>query len=179
MLTIQKTALLVVDIQDRLFPHIYMKDELVKNLQMLIRGAQILEIPIIYSEHAPDKIGKTIPEITQRLTDLKPISKITFSCCADSVFMQKLSELSKKSILIAGIETHICVYQTAMDLVNLGHEAQVVSDCVSSRTAHNKVIGLERIKEAGASLTSVETVLCELLKVTQGEKFSEILKLLK
>ena len=179
MLNSQGTALIVIDVQERLFPSIYMKDDLVKKLQPLIRGAQILKLPIILTEQVPQKIGKTIPEIAQILSETPPIAKNTFSCCGDAVFMKRLKHIGRKVVLICGIETHVCVYQTAADLVHLGYSVQVVSDCVSSRTAHNKVIGLERIKDAGASVTSVETALCELLKKAEGKKFKEILDLIK
>lgn len=146
---------------------------------MLISGAQTLELPILLTEQAPEKIGKTISPISKFFIHSKPISKLTFSCCGDAVFAQKLGDINPKSVLLCGIETHVCIYQTAMDLVSLGYEVQVVSDAVSSRSAHNKVIGLERIKDAGASLTSVETALCELLKVAEGEKFKRIIELMK
>ncbi len=179
LLTPKNTVLLVVDVQERLFPSIYMKDELVKNLQVMIRGAQILELPIMYTEHAPAKIGKTIPEIAQLLTEVSPISKMSFSCCGEKQFMKILRTLNRHCVLMAGIETHICVYQTTMDLANLGYHVEVVMDAVSSRTAQNKVIGIERIKETGGHVTSTETALCEMLRVAEGEKFNQILNLIK
>ena len=160
-------------------PLIHQKDEFLKNLANMIKGAQILEVPILWSEHAPEHIGKTIPQISKLLASMKPIEKISFSCCGDANFMQALGMLKRKQILICGIEAHICIYQTAMDLINLGYDVSVVADCVSSRTEKNKQIGLERIKELGGMLTSIEMALCELLRIAEGEKFRKILEIIK
>ena len=149
------------------------------NLTSMIRGARILGIPVLWTEQAPEKIGKTIPEIKKLLDNSQPIAKISFSCCGDALFMQALAGFSARQVLLVGIETHVCVYQTAMDLVHFGYEVQVVSDAVSSRTKKNKEIGFERIRAAGASLTSTETALCELIRVAEGDHFKKILELIK
>lgn len=173
------TVLIVVDVQGRLAHLMHKKEELFENLQKIIKGVQVLEIPILWVEQNPEGIGLTIPEIAHLLPDIQPISKFSFSCCDSDRFMQALKALNRKQILIAGIETHICVYQTAIDLSGLKYEVQVVADAVSSRTVENRQIGLEKTKDAGASLTSVETALFELLKVAKGAKFKEILKIVK
>ena len=113
------------------------------------------------------------------MPDIQPISKMSFSSCRSGPFVQALKALSRGQVLIAGIETHVCVYQTAVDLVDLGYEAQVVTDAVSSRTPENKKIGLRKMSDAGVGLTSVETVLFELLKVAEGESFKEIIRIVK
>ncbi len=179
MLSCQETILLVIDVQERLFPFIDAKKEFRKNLQTLTRGARILEIPIILTEQVPQKIGKTIPEISKELPHISPFKKITFSCCGDSAIRQKIKSLKRKSILLSGIETHVCVYQTAADLIDLKYDVHVVADAVSSRSARNKTIALERMKEIGVSTTGTEMVLCELLKKAEGKKFKEILNLIK
>lgn len=155
------------------------KEPLFKSLQAIIRGAKVLEIPIILTEQAPEKIGTTVPEISQLLTGLEPISKTTFSCCQNQKFAQTLGALKREQILIAGIETHVCVYQTTADLINSGYYVQVIADAVSSRSLENKQIGLERIKAVGGNLTGVETVLCELTRSANHPKFKEILGLMK
>ena len=180
MLTVQNTILLVIDVQERLFPLIFEKEQLLKNLENLIKGAKILGIPILLTEQAPDKVGKTIAQLSLLFNSQKPLEKMTFSCFADANFVQVLgSQEGRREILIAGIETHVCVYQTARDLLNAGYDVQVVADAVSSRTKENKNIGLERIKAEGGTLTSTETALCELLQRAEGEKFKEIIKLIK
>lgn len=179
MLSVNETVLILVDVQGNLARSMHDKEALFKNLQILIKGARALEIPIVWLEQNPEKLGPTIPEIAGLLDGLKPISKLCFSCADSPLFMEQLQTVKRKQVLIAGIEAHICVYQTAAALVDQGYEVQVVADAVSSQTKANRKIGLERIRNAGASLTSVETALFELLKVAEGEKFKEILKLVK
>lgn len=179
MLKREDTVLVIVDVQGKLAQIMYEKELLFESLQKMIRGTKVLAIPIIWMEQIPEKLGPTVPEVAGLLEGLHPIAKNSFSCCGSELFMTALRELGRKQVLIAGIETHICVYQTTMDLTNMGYEVQVVTDAVSSRTVRNKEVGLARIKEAGGSLTSMETALFELLRVAEGEKFREILKIVK
>lgn len=179
MLKMKDTVLLIIDIQGNLAHSMYGKELLFENVQRLIKGIQVLEIPILWIEQNPQGLGPTIPEIADILSDIQPIGKISFSSCRNDRFMQALKALERKQVLIAGIETHICVYQTAADLVNLGYEVQVVADAVSSRNLENKEIGLQKMRDSGVSLTSVETALFELLEVAEGEQFKKILKIVK
>ncbi|MGD9278076.1 MAG: hydrolase [Desulfobacterales bacterium] len=179
MLKIENTTLLIVDIQGNLAHSMHGKELLFKNVQKLIKGIQILGIPILWVEQNPRGLGLTIPEIADLLSDIQPISKMSFSSCRNDCFVQALNALNRKQVLIAGIETHVCVYQTAAELVDIGYDVQVVTDAVSSRNMENKEIGLQRMRDSGVSLTSVETALFELLKVAEGEQFREILKIVK
>jgi len=179
MLSVDNTVLAIIDVQEKLARAIHEKEKLIENLQKLIKGIKVLEVPIIWLEQNPQGLRSTVPEIARLLFGLESISKFSFSCCASERFMKEMKILKRNHVLLTGIETHVCVYQTAKDLVKLGYEVQVVADTVSSRTAENKQIGLERIKEVGGSLTSVETALFELLKVAEGPKFKEILKIVK
>jgi len=179
MLKIENTALLIVDIQGNLAHLMHGKELLFKNVQKLIKGIQILGIPILWVEQNPQGLGSTIPEIANILKNIQPISKMSFSSCRNDCFLQALNALDRKQVLIAGIETHICVYQTSAELVDIGYDVQVVTDAVSSRNMTNKEIGLQRMRDSGVSLTSVETALFELLKVAEGEQFREILKIVK
>ena len=179
MLKTENVVLLIVDIQGNLAHAMHGKELLFKNVQKLIKGIQVLGIPIVWLEQNPQGLGPTIPEISDILANIQPISKMSFSCCQNDRFMQALKALNRKQVLVAGIETHICVYQTSVDLVNLGYEVQVVADAVSSRNLENKEIGLQKMRDSGVSLTSVETALFELLKVAEGERFKEILKIVK
>lgn len=179
MLILENTALIIVDVQDKLFHVMHEKGALLENLQKMIKGAQILGIPILLTEQNPEKLGATMPEVARLLPRIQPIHKLSFSCSGNKHFMQELRTLKRKQILIAGIETHVCVYQTSMDLASLGYEVQVIADAVSSRTAENKEIGLERIKSGRTSLTSTEMALFELLKAAEGREFKEILKIVK
>lgn len=180
MLTIDNTALIVIDVQGKLAQLMHQKEDLFANLEKIIKGIQVLEIPIVWTEQVPEKLGQTTPEIAQLLANTaEPIAKSSFSCCGHPPFMDALKPLNRKQVLLTGIETHVCVYQTALDLLKLGYEVQVVTDAVSSRASENKQIGLERMNEAGATLTSTEMALFELLRVAEGPQFKEITKIVK
>ena len=179
MLELNSTILIVIDVQGKLAQLMYEKDVLFNNLQKIIKGIQVLDIPIIWNEQIPEKLGPTILEIKNLLSDMKPLAKISFSCCGNENFRKKLETLNRKQVLVIGIETHVCVYQTVMDLLKLGYDVHVVADAVSSRTLENKQIGLEKMKELGANLTTVEMALFELLKVAEGVNFKEIIGIVK
>jgi len=179
MMTVNDTVLVLVDVQGKLAELMHEKDLLFDNLRKLIRGAQILKIPIIWTEQVPEKMGSTIPALQELLTSEAPISKTSFSCCGEQAFLDKLEATKRKQVLIAGIETHVCVFQTAADLVRRGYHVEVVADAVSSRTLSNKLIGLEKAKAHGTFLTSVESALFELLRTAAAPEFKDILKLVK
>jgi nicotinamidase-related amidase len=179
MLTTENTVLLIVDVQSRLAHLMHDKEILFENISKAIKGAQVLDIPIMLTEQYPAGLGPTIPEVAELFTDPDPISKISFSCCGEKRFMQVLNALHPENVLVAGIETHVCVYQTVRDLLKADFAVQIIADAVSSRTDKNKRIGLNKIKKAGAEITSVETFLFELLRVAGGEKFKEVLKIVK
>lgn len=179
MLRTEDVVLLLVDVQGKLAQLMQEKERLFRNLQTLIKGIQVLEVPILWMEQNPEGLGPTIPEIADLMPDIAPIGKMSFSCCRNEHFVKALSGLNRKEVLIAGIETHICVYQTTTELIDLGYAVHVVADAVSSRTEQNKRIGLQKMKDAGASWTSVETVLFELLRVAEGETFKAMLRMVK
>ncbi len=179
MLTIDNTVLLLIDVQGRLAKIMYESDKLFSALETMIRGMKILGVPIIWMEQVPESIGPTIEQIALLLPDSEPISKNTFSCCANQEFMDKFDSFGRSKVLLTGIETHICVYQTGIDLIKAGYDVQVVDDCVSSRTKRNKEIGIERIRQAGGAVTSNEMVFFELMKAAKGDNFRQIVKLIK
>lgn len=179
MLKREDTALVVVDVQGKLAQLMHNKEFLFENLQKVVKGVQAVGLPIIWVEQNPMGLGPTIPELAELLSDLQPISKLSFSCCGNEKFRQALEALGRKQVLVVGIETHVCVYQTTMDLLSLDYEVQVVADAVSSRTAENRQIGLERMRDAGAALTSTEMALFELLGAAKGPEFKEVLKIVK
>jgi nicotinamidase-related amidase len=179
MLKSEQTLLVIIDVQGKLAQLMYEKEKLFESLQKAIKGARVLGIPIIWLEQNPEGLGPTIPEIASLLNGMKPISKFSFSCCGDDRFVDALNLLNRKQVLLAGIEAHVCVYQTAADLVALGYEVQVVTDAVSSRTKENREIGLQKMHDVGASLTSMETALFELLKTAKTESFKEIARIVK
>ncbi len=179
MLKMGNAVLVIVDVQGRLATLMHNRENLFANLVKITKGCRALDIPILWNEQLPDKLGETIPELKDILSDLEPMAKSSFSCCGNSVFINRLKEIGRKQVLLVGIETHICVYQTAIDLINNGYEVHLVTDAVSSRFEDNYRIGIDRIKDAGGVLTTVEMALFELLKVAEGDKFKEIIKIIK
>ena len=179
MLTVTDSVLLVVDVQEKLFRVMYQKEQLADNLQRLIKGIQVLEVPVLVTEQYPRGLGPTIPEISKLLPDSRPMAKVSFSCCGDEAFLQAFKQLRRKQVLIAGIESHVCVYQTAADLLAAGYEVYVVNDAISSRTEQNKDTGIKMMIQLGAKLTSTEASLFELLKVAKGDKFKAISQIVR
>ena len=179
MLTTDDSVFLLVDTQGKLAHSMYAKDTLFNNLKKLVKGMRALEIPILWAEQNPKGLGPTVQEIAELLPDLEPIPKYSFSCYQNQEFSQALEALGRHSVLVAGIEAHVCVYQTVRDLRKANYDVQLVADAVSSRTADNKQIGLDKCREVGASVTSVETVLFELLEVAEGDRFKQILDVIK
>jgi hypothetical protein len=179
MLKVDNTILVIIDIQTRLAALMQEREEMIRNQRRMIRGAQILEIPILWNEQYPEGLGPTIPELKDLLTEMQPLAKRTFSCCGNEGFIEQLKSFKRKQVLLIGIESHVCVYQSAADLIEAGFEVQAVTDAISSRTEANRQIGFERMRDLGVTLTSTETALFELLRVAQGPQFKEISKLVK
>jgi len=179
MLTIENSLLLVIDIQESLARVMHGKEGLFENLQKIIRGAGILGVPLIVTEQVPEKLGTTIPEISPLLGDVTPIPKSSFSCCGEERFMKELDYAKRGQVLVAGIESHVCVYQTAVDLVRKGYEVHLLTDCISSRTEANRLLGIERMREEGAKITGTEMSLFELMRVAGGDRFREISRMVK
>lgn len=179
MLKTENTVLVIVDVQGKLANLMHGKQALFENFQKVIKGMQVLGIPILWVEQNPEGLGPTIPEITDLLVDIKPISKLCFSSYRNEHFVQALKASDRNQVLIAGIEAHVCVYQTAVDLVGSGYEVHIVTDAVSSRTQGNKQLALQKMKNSGVNLTSTEMALFELLGVAEGEQFKQILKIVK
>ncbi|MFO7752297.1 MAG: isochorismatase family protein [Desulfobacteraceae bacterium] len=173
------TALVLIDIQGRLATLMHEQQRLYNSLEILVKGMNILKIPMIWMEQVPSSLGPTVKEVSDLMGHSTPIAKNTFSCCDSEEFMNEFNRLGRSGILLAGIETHICVYQTAADLVEKGCRVKVVEECVSSRTLNNKQIGLEAIKGIGGTVTSCEMILFELMKSTEAEGFKEIVRLIK
>lgn len=178
-LDINKSIALVVDIQERLFPHIHEHEALAERAAMLIRGLRILEVPIVTTEQYSKGLGKTIAPISEALADEARIEKITFSCCGADEVEARILAMARHQVIIMGIETHVCVLQTVLDLRKQGQTAIVVEDCVSSRRANDKRVAIERMRDVGAIITTAESLLFELLERAGTEKFKAISSLVK
>ncbi|WP_375749694.1 hydrolase [Vibrio sp. HN007] len=179
MLSREKTGLIVVDVQGKLARLVHNSDTVISNCQKLIQGAQALEIPIILLEQNPEKLGDTVSELTNQLNGIQPIVKYTFNAFEAPDFEQAIKNMKIDTWLVCGIEAHICVYQTARGLIDMGYKIELVSDCVSSRSASNVELGINRMKDAGASITGLEMCLYELVEDCRSPEFKRILDLIR
>lgn len=179
MLEIQNSCLVVIDVQGKLAQLMFDKESLFKNVRILIQAARILDIPILWCQQVPEALGPTVPEIAELLTDEEPIDKACFSCCGEERFTAELNALGREQVLLCGIEAHVCVFQTAMDLMEGGLDITIIADAVSSRTEQNRETALDRLSAEGANISSTEMALFELLKTAKHPQFREIARLVK
>jgi nicotinamidase-related amidase len=177
----EQCALVVIDIQEKLLPPIFHKDELVRNSQLLIRAAGILKIPALISTQYAKGLGGTVPEVASLLAGIETIDKTMFSCFGSDVFCSLLKRLpgQRNTLLLCGMESHICVAQTALAALRERYLVHVASDAVSSRTEWDWKIGLERMRAAGAVISSTEMMIYELMRASSSEAFKELLPFLK
>ena len=177
----EQCALIVVDMQEKLLPPIWEKERLVRNVRLLIRLAGILKIPALVTTQYAKGLGNTVPDIASMLPDTPPIDKLMFSCFGSDVFCSLLKRLPgrRTTLLLSGMETHICVMQTALSALREGYLVHVAADAVSSRTELNWRIGLDRMCAAGAILSSAEMMIYELLRSSGAPAFREMLPHLK
>lgn len=175
----EETIAVIVDVQERLFPVIHNHDQLSKNIQILIEGLKILEIPIKVTEQYKKGLGETIPEIESLIKAFPHSEKVAFSCCDEPSFMKLINTSETKTIVLAGIESHICVMQTAIDLLGKGYRPVVIEDCVASRNPENKRIAINRLLQSGITVTSYESLLFELCRFSGTDAFKAISKLVK
>jgi nicotinamidase-related amidase len=176
----EQCALLVIDIQEKLLPPIFERERVVRNSQLLLRLAGILDIPVVATTQYTKGLGNTVPEVASLLPEAA-MDKLTFSCFGDDTFCSVLKKLPGKrtTALICGMESHICVAQTALGALREGYVVHIASDAVSSRTEWNWQIGLERTRAAGAVITSTEMIIYELLGESGTAAFKAMLKHLK
>ncbi len=180
MFNIEESVLLVVDVQGKLASLMYDHERLFANLERMIRAAQLLELPILWTEQAPEKIGETVEPIKNLLFPvLKPIHKKSFSCYRCPEFLEHLKAINRRQIIVVGIETHVCVYQTVCDLRTHGYDVHLIADAVSSRTQDNKELAIARMRDEGATIATAEMTMCELLKTSEHPKFKAIMTNIK
>jgi len=178
-ITKEKTIGLIIDIQERLFPAMWEKESLLKNTLTLIQGLIEMKIPLLVTQQYSKGLGETIPEIKSVISDFSFIEKRDFSCCDEPVVIEKLKELDAKNIIICGIESHVCVLQTAVDLKEAGFNPIVVMDCVSSRTKESIETAKDRFRFEGILMTSYESILFELTRSSASPEFKAISRLVK
>jgi nicotinamidase-related amidase len=175
----EQTALLIIDIQERIIPVINNYQMLVDNTIKLIKGFKILGLPIYFTEQYPKGLGPTTRLITEELGELKPFDKMSFSCSGAGELFDELKKKNISQIVICGIEAHVCVQQTVLDLIENKFQVNLAADAVSSRKVMDYRTALERMRNHGAEITSTESILFELLNVCGTPQFKEISKLVK
>ena len=174
-----RAGLVVVDIQERLLPAIFEKERVVRNSVRLIKGAEILGLPVFATEQYHKGLGATVPEIASTIAGFVPMEKTAFSACGSEGFLAALKAKQILDVILCGIEAHVCVSQTCLDLLGADFRVFAVADAVSSRTRENWQIGLERMRQAGAVIVSTEMALFELLEQAGTDQFKQILSLVK
>ena len=171
----ESTLLVVVDAQEAFRPAVLDFDRVVGNTATLLQGAQALGVPVVVTEQYPKGLGRTVPEVAEHLDGVEPIEKVCFSAAAADGFDAE----GRQQALVCGIETHVCVSQTAHDLLERGMEVHVARDAVTSRTEENREVGLRKMERSGAVITSVETALFELLGAAGSDEFKTVQRLIK
>jgi nicotinamidase-related amidase len=174
-----KTALLIIDIQERILGVMQNPDSVVANTIKLIKGFKVLNSPIIYTEQYPKGLGQTFKEIKTELGDLSPIQKMSFSCFGAENLFSELKQKNLKQVVIAGIEAHVCVQQTVLDLLANDFEVNLAVNAVSSRNLIDYETAINRMRTHGAEITTVESILFEMLNVSGTDKFKAISKIIK
>lgn len=169
----------MIDVQEKLHPVMAKHAALEKRLAVLVKGLAMLGVTPIVTEQSPEKLGTTIKSLKELLPDADLYAKRAFSCFGEGAFESKILSAFKKRLVLCGIEAHVCVLQTALDALDLGLDVIIVEDAVASRNDNDKAIALKRLEQSGVQFTTVESLLFELLKTSEHEKFKEISQLLK
>lgn len=180
-LTRDGSALVVVDVQERLFGAMDAehREEVVKNLKVLATAARRLALPILVTEQYPKGLGHTLPELREALGTVEPLEKVAFSCCEAEGFGARLKAMKRKQVILAGIEAHVCVLLTGLDLLAEGYTVHVAADAVTSRTQGSWRMGVDQLRQAGAVITTTESVLFQLLQKADTDDFRALAKLIK
>jgi nicotinamidase-related amidase len=176
-----RPVLTIVDVQERLFNAMdaERRDDMVANVKILASAARRLDVPVLLTEQYPKGLGRTLPEVKSLLADVPPFEKTAFSCADATGFMDRVRALGADHVVLTGIEAHVCVLLTALDLLGRGLKVSVVADAVCSRRAANLEIGLAQARQAGAVITATETVVFQLLGGADNDAFRELSKLLR
>lgn len=172
---------IIIDVQEKLSPHIYRYNDILKKTLILIQGLQVLDIPILLNEQYPEGLGRTVPEIMAVLdaTKSKTIEKVTFSACDNDESWNYLAQQNRISVLVFGVEAHVCVMQTVLDLLDNGMQPVVIADAIGSRSAYDRRQAIRRMRRAGAVITTTEAILFELCRSSKDPAFKAISQLVK
>ena len=176
----KRAALVVIDMQEKFRPIMASFDEVAERIAVMVQGCQLLGVPIIVTEQYPQGLGHTAPEIKLHLPEVtEPLEKLTFSGCGVPEFDLQLREKHIEQVMLVGIEAHICVSQTAHDLLQLGYQVHLISEAIGARFPLNREVALTKMQRAGAILSSVEMALFEMMKASDAVEFKAVQKLIK
>lgn len=173
------TGLILVDVQKNLVPVMAQKERVIDNIIKLLELAKLFHLPVVTTEQYPKWLGATLPEIVESMPAYDPITKLHFDCCEVGAFNESLRAKGVKNVIITGVETHICIFQTCVSLLGRGYNVQLPQDAVTSRTEENWRVGLGLMEEAGATITSTETIIYQVLEKAGTEEFKHMLKFVK
>jgi nicotinamidase-related amidase len=179
LLNREKTGLLVIDVQEKLMQVMSRQERVVDNITKLLELSKLYHLPVILTEQHPKWLGPTLASIKDVLPRYEPIAKLHFNCCDAEGFNERLDSEGLKNIIVAGVESHVCVFQTCVSLLNRGLRLHVPGDAVDSRTDENRQIGLALMNRAGAFITSTETVIYQLLRKAGSKEFKKMLKIIR
>jgi nicotinamidase-related amidase len=178
----ERTALVVCDVQERLFPAMDgdHREEVMRNIKVLTTSAQRLRVPILVTEQYPKGLGHTLQEVRDTLgPEIEPLPKVTFSCCALDTFRARLEATGARQIVLTGIEAHVSVLMSALDFIALGYTVQIAADAVTSRTQANWRLAMDQLRQAGAVVTATESILFQLLRQADTDDFRELARLIR
>jgi len=179
LFTKRDSIILLVDYQERFVKVLPDNNETIKNIKLLLAGANIYKVPIYVSEQVPEKLGPTISDFKELLNDATFFSKTTMSCCGKPSFLDALKSKNISKVAVCGIEAHVCVGQSCLDLIHNGFQVHLATDAITSRLLYNKPIAIEKIKNAGGIISSVETILFEMAYEAGNEEFKQLQQLFK
>jgi nicotinamidase-related amidase len=178
-LTPDNSLLLLVDVQGKLARLMHESEAMIRQQAIMIEACRMLDVPMVWAEQLPEKLGPTVPELTEKLDGLQPMAKSRFGCCGDPAIMQTITDSNRRQIMLIGIETHVCVWQSAAALRDQDYSVHLICDAVSSRARFNRDIAFRRMESAGVKLSNVEMALFELMLDAGHARFRDVTRLLK
>lgn len=180
MLNRDNSIFVIIDIQEKLVPAMYDGESIIENNVKLINGMHLFNVPIVITEQYPRGLGKTVQPIIEALGDLyNPIEKMTFSCMGEKNFIELMETFGKRNVIISGMESHVCVLQTVLQLKEAGYNPIVIEDCICSRKDNDHYIAIERMVKEGITLSTLESILFQICGTSLDENFKALSKLVK
>jgi nicotinamidase-related amidase len=179
LISAEGAVLVIIDVQEKLFLRMVEKEKLAENMVRLIQFADVMKIPIILTEQYPKGLGHTVAPVKKLVPHIAPVEKVEFSCFGSAKFKEALANLEPKTLIITGIEVHICITQTAIEGIQSGYKICVVEDAVSSRNLSDKAAAIERMRQNGATIVTSEMLIYEILRKAGTPEFKKALKLVK